>query len=316
MKMRLPSKTRLKRPDVSGFGKKVQALLQPGRNLSAPRTPGAGQLPRLMTGLALAAILLACLLLGSPFLAVALALVAVGGLWEFLQLCWPGKTRISAKVFGLAMAAFLFCPVGQPLSSQIILALVFLWVAVAFLIDYGRGNDNANILNQAALLLGFVYIPVLLRLALSLTLREQFLVIVAAIASDIAAYYVGCAFGKHKIWPRVSPKKSWEGSVAGLVACVLAVEAVNAIPHDDGPLLGCGVVAWALIGIFLAVSSQAGDFFESALKRSRRVKDSSELLPGHGGILDRIDSILFVLAAYWAVKLLAAHAAGLGSLAA
>ena len=303
MKIKFPSMSSLKRPDFSGLSRKL--------SVSSPSL--AGQFPRLVTGLILAAVLLACLLLGGPFLTVALAVVSAVALFEFLQMCWPGKTRMPTKVFGLAMAAFLFCPVGGPSSVSVVTVLVVLWVAVAFLIEYGRGNDHATLLDQAPLLLGFVYIPVLLHLTLFLTLREQFLVVAAAIASDIAAYYVGCAFGSHKIWPRVSPKKSWEGSAAGLVACVAVTLLITSLPHSDGPLPG-GVVAWLFIGIFLGVSAQAGDFFESALKRSRQVKDSSDILPGHGGILDRIDSILFVLAAYWTVKLLAAHFAGLGSL--
>ena len=306
MKIQFPSKFTVKCPSFSQFG----------RSMSASCPSLASQLPRLLTGFTLAGVLLASLLAGGPFLVVTLAVIAALALFEFFQMYWPGKTRRPTKIFGLVMGIFLFCPVGQPFAVSLIPALVFVWVAMAFLIDYGRGNDNANILDEAALLFGFVYIPVLLHLALSLTLREQFIVVVAAAVSDIAAYYVGSAFGKHKIWPRVSPKKSWEGSIAGVVASVLALQAINAIPHESAPLTGCGPIAWVFVGIFLAVCSQVGDFFESALKRSRRVKDSSEILPGHGGILDRLDSILFVIAAYWAVKLLVAHAVGLGILSA
>lgn len=313
MKIPLPSPSSLKLPDLSRFKIKLPDISRFGRNL--PVSPAlANQLPRLLTGGVLALVLLVCLLSGGAFLIVALAVIGVLGLFEFLQMCWPGQTRMPTKIFGLVMAALLFCPVGQPFAVPLLLALVFAWVAVAFLVEYGRGNDTANILDRAALPLGFVYIPVLLHLALSLSLREQFLVVVAAVASDIAAYYVGCAFGTHKIWPRVSPNKSWEGSAAGLVACVAATLVIACVPFGDATLLGGNVILWVFIGIFLAVAAQAGDFFESALKRSRQVKDSSEMLPGHGGILDRIDSILFVLAAYHAVKFVAAHAAGIGSL--
>lgn len=261
------------------------------------------QMPRVITGVILAAALITCLVLGGPWLTVALALVGALALHEFFQMFWPGKANLCTKLFGLFMALALFCPVGGPAATPIILTLVFVWTALAFLFDYGRGNDQANLAVLAPLPLGFLYIPALLHLALSLTLKEQFLVVAAAIASDMAGYYVGCAFGKHKIWPRVSPQKSWEGSIAGLCATVAATVGIACIPYGDGPLHGGSIPVWIAVGVALNIAAQLGDFFESALKRVCRVKDSGTLLPGHGGVLDRIDAILFTLAAYSALML-------------
>jgi len=274
------------------------------------------QMPRLVTGLALAIVLTACLVLGGAYLAMALALVSVLALYEFFQLFWPGKTRIPTKIFGLFMALALFCPVGGGAAAAVIPVLVFAWAAIAFLFEYSGSENpvsgvnpagNASLSSQAPLVLGFLYVPVIVHLALSLTLKEQFLVVLAAIASDTAAYYAGCAFGRHKIWPRVSPKKSWEGSIAGFIATIAVTVCIACIPFGDGPLHGGGVLMWIVIGALLNIAAQFGDFFESALKRVSGVKDSSALLPGHGGILDRIDSILFALAAYSAIMLLRAH---------
>lgn len=274
------------------------------------------QMPRLVTGLLLAAVLTACLVLGGSYLAVALALVSALALYEFFQLFWPGKTRLPTKIFGLFMALALFCPVGGAAAVPVILVLVFAWAAIAFLFEYsGSANSggstnpagSASLSSQAPLPLGFLYVPVLVHLALSLTLKEQFLVVAAAIASDTAAYYAGCAFGRHKIWPRVSPKKSWEGSIAGFIATIVVTVCIACIPYGDGPLHGGSVILWIVIGAVLNIAAQFGDFFESALKRVAGVKDSSALLPGHGGILDRIDSILFALAAYSAIMLACAH---------
>ena len=265
------------------------------------------QLPRLVTGLLLAAVLVACLILGGPYLAVALALVSALALFEFFQMFWPGRTKLPTKIFGLFAALMIFCPVGGPASVNAILVLVLAWAAVVFLLDFSRGNDAANLASQAPLPFGILYIPVLLHLALALSLKEQFLVVTAAIASDTAAYYVGCAFGRHKIWPRVSPKKSWEGSIAGFLATVAVTVGIACIPYGDGPLHGGGVLMWLLVGAVLNIAAQVGDFFESALKRTRGVKDSGGILPGHGGILDRIDSILFTLAAYSVIMLARDH---------
>lgn len=272
------------------------------------------QLPRLVTGLSLAVILVVCLVLGGAFLAVALAVVSALALFEFFQLFWPGKTRIPTKVFGILACLMLFCPVGGAASVPVILVLTFVWAGMAFLVDFGRGNNTADLATQSTLPLGILYIPVVLHLALSLTLREQFLVVAAAIASDTAAYYVGCAFGKRRIWPRVSPKKSWEGSIAGFAATIAVTTAIACIPFGSPSLHGGGIVTWIFIGAFLNLAAQFGDFFESALKRSRGVKDSGGILPGHGGILDRIDSILFTLAAYAVIMLACTHITLLGKI--
>ena len=102
-------------------------------------------------------------------------------------------------------------------------------------------------------------------------------------SADTVAYLVGSLIGRHKVAPRISPGKSWEGSIAGFVASAAVV----------GLLLGAGPAA-AVVAIGLGPVALAGDLFESWLKRRAQVKDSGALLPGHGGVLDRIDSLLFV----------------------
>ncbi len=116
--------------------------------------------------------------------------------------------------------------------------------------------------------------------------------IVAMFASiwvcDSAAYFIGSAFGKHKILTRISPKKSWEGGIAGLLFSVLTMIVfkhlfLELITIQDAVIMGL------IIGLF----GQAGDFVESMIKRDANVKDSSSLIPGHGGIFDRFDSVIF-----------------------
>lgn len=116
------------------------------------------------------------------------------------------------------------------------------------------------------------------------------LVVLASIwMCDSAAYFAGRAFGKHKLFERVSPKKTWEGAIAGFLAAVAAfvLGRMFVIPYlSPAEAVVCGVI----VGVF----GQAGDLFESLLKRDAGVKDSSTLIPGHGGILDRFDSLMFV----------------------
>ena len=105
-------------------------------------------------------------------------------------------------------------------------------------------------------------------------------------AGDTAGYLVGRAFGRHKMAPQISPQKTWEGASANLIGAVLT-------GFWAGPALGVGATAGLLIGLAVGVLGQLGDLAESAWKRSHGRKDSGVLLPGHGGILDRFDSLLF-----------------------
>ena len=113
-------------------------------------------------------------------------------------------------------------------------------------------------------------------------------------ASDTGAYAVGRLIGRHKMTPSLSPNKTWEGAAGGLIASVAAMLAV-------GALLELGVASWqhAVVAVVVAVVAQLGDLFESFLKRRADAKDSGSIMPGHGGLLDRIDSILFALPAVY-----------------
>ena len=126
-----------------------------------------------------------------------------------------------------------------------------------------------------------------------------FLLLACVWASDSAAYFVGSAVGGPKLLPRISPKKTWSGGFGGLLAGALAW-LVGTMLYADGSL----AIAF-LVGCLLSLACQCGDFAESALKRRFGVKDSGRLIPGHGGILDRVDGLMFAaialagLAALW-----------------
>lgn len=123
-----------------------------------------------------------------------------------------------------------------------------------------------------------------------------YLVLVAVVGpwvSDAGAYFAGRLLGRHKLFPLLSPKKTYEGAVGGLL---LTVAAAGFFTHI---VLGFNATEAVLTGVVISVFSQAGDFFESALKRILEVKDLGSILPGHGGILDRIDSLLFAAPALY-----------------
>ncbi len=156
---------------------------------------------------------------------------------------------------------------------------------------------GAKLLASPGLVLIWVIAPLLCVLAIydmgnkgvltSFNPRSPVLLVLLPLwAGDSAAIFAGRAFGKHPMAPSISPKKTWEGAFANLVFCVL-------VAWGTGVWVGIEPLYGVLIGLSAGILGQAGDLFESWLKRKAEVKDSGNLLPGHGGILDRIDSLLF-----------------------
>jgi phosphatidate cytidylyltransferase len=150
---------------------------------------------------------------------------------------------------------------------------------------FGRSAVGLGALLYCGFTLGFVV----------LLPRELVLLLVAIIAAgDTAAYYGGRAFGRHPLAPKISPKKTVEGAIAGLMGSMLVGGIAGVV------FLGEPWLSITLISAATAVFGQLGDLAESAMKRSAGVKDSSSILPGHGGILDRLDSVLFAAPVfYW-----------------
>ncbi|MFQ5738961.1 MAG: phosphatidate cytidylyltransferase, partial [Acidobacteriota bacterium] len=128
---------------------------------------------------------------------------------------------------------------------------------------------------------------------------ELVLVLVTLWVSDSGAYFVGRAWGRHKVTPLISPNKSLEGYLSGLLLSLLAATLYGRYFFPSWPLLRLPALA-----LVICLAGFLGDLFESLLKRGARVNDSSHLLPGHGGILDRVDSLLFALPAYYLFSIL------------
>ncbi len=244
---------------------------------------------RILTALVLIPLVVgAVLYLSSEALLILLAAVVALGGWEWARLA--GLRGGGAWAYGLLLggAAFFLEPWLRPVSA-VFLALVCLWWAYALHLvwRYERGAPPHS--NAAKRVMGpWVLIPA--ALALDWLHRADprlvlYLMILIWIA-DSAAYFVGRALGRHKLAPRTSPGKSWEGAAGGLAGATLWAwgGALVFLPGAD---------PWPFVAVSLVVVlvSILGDLLESLMKREAGVKDSSQLLPGHGGILDRIDSL-------------------------
>ncbi|XLZ71220.1 phosphatidate cytidylyltransferase [Massilia sp. SR12] len=263
---------------------------------------------RVITAVLLLAVLLPVLFSGyQPAVNAVVTLFFAAAVWETFRLFKNRAAVVVAGAWTLAFAYTFFFSNGLEQSR--------FWLAIGaaiWLIRFapslklglppaeGAGNTMLSMVYAATLVSCFVAILLLFARG------PVYLLSVMAVvwAADIFAYFSGKAFGKHKLAPTISPGKSWEGAVGGLLA-VLLLASVTVLLAPSVPLLQdtfavrlVGSMGW---GVMLAVlvlvvaASIVGDLFESMLKRRAGMKDSSNLLPGHGGVLDRIDALVPVL---------------------
>ncbi len=228
-----------------------------------------------------------------------LALIATLGLHEFLRL-FPAddaNSRLNPVVLAAAALSFFLPLASDPAGLFYLLLIVFWGLALYFLARYSRFPHQTNLVFLFIPVAGFLYIPCTLHLLRWLTPLETYVLLACVFASDAGAYYSGALWGNKKIWPGISPKKTWAGSLGGFGLC-LFVALIAGFFWGQAPMW-----TFVFLGAAVNISAQLGDFFASGLKRWARVKDSGQLLPGHGGLLDRMDSILFALPVYFALTL-------------
>jgi phosphatidate cytidylyltransferase len=243
---------------------------------------------RLLSGVALAAAALAAILyLPVAVLRVLAGLVALLAALEYLRL-----TKSDARMAGVALVGCLCASYGTAVSLSIVLVVAM--AAVAFQVLARRDP-----MNRAAAC-GFAAVYVGGPLGLLVATHERYgwhatlLLIATIVVSDTAQYYSGRLLGRHPLAPTISPHKTIEGAVGGVVLGTLFVVVVGgrALPFVGAPNL-------VVLGIVIVVLGICGDLFESRMKREAGVKDSGDLIPGHGGVLDRIDALLFAVPAFY-----------------
>jgi phosphatidate cytidylyltransferase len=258
---------------------------------------------RIITAAVLMAVLLPILFLLPPFYLGAFFLVAlVAAAWEWSRMIAPEAKRAAWLYATFCLAIILLLLGMQAIAWQfslLMMAVLFWFFIAPFILARGM-NFPLQRFKPFYSILGLIILPatwfalVFLReLGLIFLLSSMALVWVA----DIGAYFIGKAFGKHKLAVQISPGKSIEGAVGGLLLCYLyAFLCVAYLPLGD-TLFGAWAIRFGWIPTILMVTvlvafSIFGDLFESQLKRLAGVKDSSHLLPGHGGVLDRVDALI------------------------
>ncbi|MBM6613907.1 phosphatidate cytidylyltransferase [Desemzia sp. RIT804] len=248
---------------------------------------------RIITALIMGAVFIPVVYVGGWLLSIIIALLAIIGLFELFKM--KGNTIFSAEglVSAISLIGFIFTselinflPQGFSSETFIYLATVVLLVCTVFSKNHFSFDD------AAVSVLGILYIGIGFRSLLET--RESglgllILVLITIWATDIFAYLIGRKIGKRKLAPNISPNKTIEGSVGGTLAAVLIAALYLYFAPISMPFVGS-----LILMLLLSMAGQLGDLVESAFKRHYGIKDSGNIFPGHGGVLDRFDSMLFV----------------------
>lgn len=232
---------------------------------------------------------------GIPFLLFVL-LIGTVSFYEFSKLAEAKGENVN-KTIGILTVALLIINIFYQFTDLQLLMFSSILLLLIFELFRNKGSAMQNI---GSTLLGIFYIGLFSSSIVgirefysnSLHYNNGGLLIISIFITlwitDSAAYFIGTAFGKHKLFPRVSPNKSWEGAIAGFVFAIITMIVLNAVL-----LSFISFTDALLIGVVIGLFGQIGDLIESLLKRDAGVKDSSNIIPGHGGVLDRFDSLIF-----------------------
>jgi phosphatidate cytidylyltransferase len=247
---------------------------------------------------------LPAIIYGGVFYFLVMAVFLTGSAWEYVRLYRavqhePHEIVTVGGVLVIATARFFIATTGSlPAETAIFLFVVFILLAMAVhLFAFERGRNQAAI-DFSITTAGIVYLGWIGSYLLDLRYLPEglwwlMLVLPIVWAGDTGAYSIGAVYGRHKMSPRLSPKKSWEGYVAGVFTSVLIGAFFSFAFSSLGPQPLGGLITpvqGGLLGFFIGAVTPLGDLGESMLKRQSGLKDSSNIFPGHGGFLDRIDS--------------------------
>ena len=266
-------------------------------NEAINKRAGRKLLPSIGVGIVILALVIGSLSFFERILFVALALAFVyRGIWEMDRALSRANIDICGSLYFSATVIFLAAWFEGVAGIAVSTALTIPFTLVAILT---RGPKDF-VRNSFASIFTLVYIPFLASFLLVMAkeddgLRRIMTLVVLVACNDTFGYIFGVLLGKHKIAPTISPKKSWEGLVGSILFTATGGSLMFSTYFDQAWWVG------ALVGLGAVVTATSGDFIESAIKRDLDLKDMGALLPGHGGVLDRLDSVLLTSPFIWAV---------------
>lgn len=255
---------------------------------------------RLISGIILVALMIATIVPGGNILFVANLLISLVGVYELYKVLGIEKNTLGITGYVALIAYYVLLYMGRT-EYMLTLMVVFLIVLLAQYVFMFPKYKTEQISNAIMCML---YAGVMLSYLYSVRQGDNgaytvWLIFLCSWGSDTCAYAVGVAFGKHKMAPVLSPKKSIEGAVGGVIGAA-ALGAIYAAVFADKIQLSINpVIAFAVICAVGALISMVGDLAASAIKRNHDIKDYGKLIPGHGGIMDRFDSVIYVAPIIW-----------------
>ena len=260
---------------------------------------------RLISGLiAFAGVVSAILWGGELAVELLVGLVVIVGLDEWTRITSKDTYRSTFAVLLLTGAAVYSSLVWWPDRWEVP-ALGLSVIACLCYGLFGIKNTEQGTHTVGAMLTGLIYVPGLLVFVPwvrgDLGMDWLFLMLIVTWCGDTGAYFAGRSFGKRKLFERISPKKTWEGAIGGTLLSIVGALAIWRLDPSLNPG-GLETVPWfhmVALGLVINISGVVGDLVESMFKRAYKVKDSGWIMPGHGGILDRVDSILFTAPVTW-----------------
>lgn len=258
-------------------------------------------LKRSLTGVLYVVIIVATVLISPLTLYLLSAVLTALAILEFERLkAVPVKSRAvkTIDIFGGLLLVSIFAAIAHsPLTGVFLVPLYLLYIVVRLVVELYRG-DALPITSLGHSMLGQLYIALPLGLLNILPLNGGKAIVLAMFImiwlNDTGAFCVGSLAGRHKLFERISPKKTWEGFAGGLI---FTIASAFIFKYCFGGYYPQSAAILATMGLVVSVTGTWGDLVESMMKRAVHVKDSGNLLPGHGGILDRIDSLLLVIPA-------------------
>ena len=257
---------------------------------------------RTLTGIILLVIVVGAIAFGKISFFILFELIIIGGMYEFYTLAEKKKFN-PLKIYGIVIGVLAFAAnyffVNDLIGIEVFLAIIPVIISV-FIIELYRKSEYVFV-NIGFTLLGILYIAVPFSFANYITISDELKYnsnillgfFFLTWSYDTLAYVFGVSFGKHRLFERISPKKSWEGFIGGTLSGLGIAYIISLFCTE------LSFVHWAVLSVIIAVFGTYGDLVESSFKRNIDEKDSGSILPGHGGVLDRFDAVLFTLPLFY-----------------
>ncbi len=252
---------------------------------------------RIITGAAIALLMIAIFLLsGTVVYPIIMTLLCIIGTWEMLGCI---RQRDNALMSVPAMVVSLLAPIVSCFfgyGSVLVIVMLYILVLLSESVFF---DERVKVKEVSEVFMTSLYVVLCFCALLRLRYIEvgaeyiYLLVFIAAWVTDTFAYFTGFLFGRHKLIPKISPKKTVEGAIGGVISCIIAF-IIYGVVVEKALDVQMNLIVLAVVGFFMSIFSMVGDLIASSIKRTYGIKDYSNLFPGHGGVLDRFDSIMIL----------------------